>query len=45
MVITVDTINLGTVDGYMKVLDRKIDIDLKCEEKFVKNNRYGKTKN
>lgn len=36
MVITIDTKNLGVVDGYMKVLDKKIDIDLKCEDKFVK---------
>lgn len=36
MVVTVETKNLGTVDGYMKVLDKKIDIELKCEEKFVK---------
>ena len=36
MVITIDTKNLGVVDGYMKVNDRKIDVDLKCEEKSVK---------
>ncbi|WP_066890707.1 hypothetical protein [Clostridium nigeriense] len=36
MVITIDTKNLGTVDGYMKVLDKKIDIDLKCEDGYVK---------
>lgn len=36
MVVTVETKNLGTVDGYMRVLDKKIDIELKCEEKFVK---------
>lgn len=36
MVITIDTKNLGIVDGYMKVLDKKIDIDLKCEEGYVK---------
>ena len=36
MVITIDTKNLGIVDGYMKVNDRKIDVDLKCEEKSVK---------
>lgn len=36
MIITVDTKNLGTIDGYMKVLDKKIDIDLKCEESYVK---------
>ncbi|WP_300382481.1 hypothetical protein [Clostridium sp.] len=36
MVITIDTKNLGVVDGYMKVNDKRIDIDLKCEEKSVK---------
>ncbi|MDB1969593.1 MULTISPECIES: hypothetical protein [Clostridium] len=36
MVVTVETKNLGTVDGYMQVLDKKINIELKCEEKFVK---------
>lgn len=36
MVITIDTKNLGIVDGYMNVNDRSIDIDLKCEEKSVK---------
>lgn len=36
MVITIDTKNLGVVDGYMKVLDKKINVDLKCEEGYVK---------
>lgn len=36
MVVTVETKNLGTVNGYMQVLDKKINIELKCEEKFVK---------
>ena len=36
MVVTVETKNFGTVDGYMQVLDKKINIELKCEEKFVK---------
>lgn len=44
MVITIDTKTLGIVDGYMKVLDKKIDIDLKCEEKFVKIIDISKTK-
>jgi hypothetical protein len=44
MVITIDTKTLGIVDGYMKVLDKKIDIDLKCEEKFVKIIDIAKTK-
>lgn len=44
MVITIDTKTLGIVDGYMKVLDKKMDIDLKCEEKFVKIIDISKTK-
>ena len=36
MVITIDTKNLGIVDGYMKVNNRVINIDLKCSEKSVK---------
>lgn len=36
MVITIDTKNLGIVDGYMKVLDKKINVDLKCEDRYVK---------
>lgn len=36
MVITIETKNLGIVDSYMKVLDKKIDIDLKCKEEYVK---------
>lgn len=36
LVVTVKTINLGTVDGYIKVLDKKISVDLKCEEKALK---------
>ena len=36
MVITIDTKNLGIVDGYMKVLDKKINLDLKCEDRYVK---------
>lgn len=44
MVITIDTKNLGSVDGYMKVNDRRIDIDLKCEEKSVKILEMAKEK-
>lgn len=36
MVITIDTKNLGIVDGYMKVLEKKINVDLKCEDRYVK---------
>ncbi|MDV4150019.1 hypothetical protein R0131_04135 [Clostridium sp. AL.422] len=36
IVITIDTKNLGVVDSYMKILDKKINVDLKCEERYVK---------
>ena len=44
MVITIDTKNLGIVDGYMKVLDKKINVDLKCEERYVKIIDMAKSK-
>lgn len=36
MVITIDTKNLGTIDSYVTVKDKKINIDLKCNEDSVK---------
>lgn len=42
LVISVDTINLGVVDGYLKVRDKNISIDLKCKEEFVKAFSLGK---
>lgn len=44
MVVTVKTANIGVVDGYIKVLENKIDIDLKCEESFIKILDLGKEK-
>lgn len=44
MVVTVKTGNLGVVDGYIKVLEKRIDINLKCEEAFVKIVDLGKEK-
>ncbi|MGL5354512.1 MAG: hypothetical protein ACRDA5_14530, partial [Clostridium sp.] len=44
MVVTVKTVNLGVVDGYIKVLENKIDIDLKCEKSFMKILDLGKEK-
>lgn len=44
MVVTVKTGNIGVVDGYIKVLEKRIDIDLKCEESFVKIVDLGKEK-
>ena len=34
MVVSVKTINLGSIDGYLKVKDSTLDIDIKCEEKY-----------
>lgn len=42
LVISVDTVNLGVVDGYVKVRDKNISIDLKCKEEFVKAFSLGK---
>lgn len=44
MVISIDTKNLGVVDGYMNVLDKKINVDLKCEEGYVKIVDMAKSK-
>ncbi|MGL5087711.1 MAG: hypothetical protein ACRC68_18675, partial [Clostridium sp.] len=44
MVVTVKTANLGVIDGYIKVLENKIDIDLKCEKSFMKILDLGKEK-
>lgn len=44
MVISIDTKNLGIVDGYMKVLDKKINVDLKCDERYVKIIDMAKSK-
>ena len=36
MVVSVKTINLGSIDGYLKVRDSNLDIDLKCDDKYMK---------
>lgn len=36
MIITIDTNNLGVIDGYINVLEKKLNINLKCEEKYIK---------
>jgi hypothetical protein len=40
---SVDTINLGVVDAYFKVTRGKMDIEIKCEEPYVKLLSSGKT--
>lgn len=36
MIVTIDTNNIGKIEGYLTVLERKLDIDLKCDENYVK---------
>ncbi len=47
MVVSVKTINLGEVDGYLTMRENRIDINLKCESNFtlVLNNNKSKLEN
>ena len=44
MVVSVKTINIGNIDGYLKVRDSNLDIDLKCDEEYMKIIELGKEK-
>lgn len=35
MVVSVKTVNMGEVDGYLTLKDNKIDVNLKCESEFT----------
>ena len=37
MFVSVKTINMGKVDAYIKVSDRNVSIDLKCNQNFIKD--------
>lgn len=41
---SVNTIHMGVVDAYIKVKNSNMDIDIKCEEKWVKLLEIGKDK-
>lgn len=47
MVVSVKTINLGEVDGYLTMKDNRIDVNLKCDSEFasVLNNNKSKLAN
>lgn len=47
MVVTVKTINLGEVDGYLTMRENRIDVNLKCESDFTffLNNNKSKLEN
>lgn len=36
MVLSVKTINLGSVDGYIGISNNKLDVDIKCNKEYVK---------
>lgn len=47
MVVSVKTVNLGEVDGYLTMKENRIDVNLKCESEFtsVLNNNKSKLAN
>jgi hypothetical protein len=47
MVLSVKTVNLGEVDGYLTMKENRIDVNLKCESEFtsVLNNNKSKLAN
>jgi len=47
MVVSVKTINLGEVDGYLTMRENRIDVNLKCESNFtyILNNNKSKLTN
>ena len=44
MVVSVKTINLGDVDGYVTMRENKIDINLKCDRNFTSVLNHNKSK-
>ena len=44
MVVSVKTINLGEVDGYLTMKENRIDVKLKCESDFTSVLNHNKTK-
>ena len=44
MIVSVKTINLGEVDGYLTMRDKRIDVNLKCESDFTSVLNKNKSK-
>ena len=44
MVVSVKTINLGDIDGYLTMRENKIDVKLKCESDFTSVLNHNKSK-
>ena len=44
IVLTVKTINLGVVDGFLSVKDKSLDVELKCDKNYMKVLELSKSK-
>ena len=44
IVVTVKTINLGVVDGFLSVKDKSLDVELKCDKNYMKALELSKSK-
>lgn len=44
IVVTVKTVNLGVVDGFLSVKDKSLDVDLKCDKNYMKVLELSKSK-
>ena len=44
IVVTVKTVNLGVVDGFLSVKDKGLDVELKCDKNYMKVLELSKSK-
>ena len=44
IVVTVKTVNLGVVDGFLSVKDKGLDVELKCDKNYTKVLELSKSK-
>lgn len=44
IVVTVKTVNLGVVDGFLSVKDKGLDVELKCDKNYMKVLEISKSK-
>ncbi|NLK95043.1 MAG: flagellar hook-length control protein FliK [Clostridiales bacterium] len=44
LVVSVKTINLGEIDGYISISDQALNLEMKCEKKYVRLLNKGKDK-
>lgn len=44
IVVTVKTVNLGVVDGFLSIKDKSLDVELKCDKNYMKVLELSKSK-